>query len=190
MSDTGVKSVYSYSDLDNAWNNEANIMADDATFADSTPVRNGIGRLYLSFDLSGIPSGATIDGIVLTVQSKVTDTGLALCARLIDDNLETIGVTQTATFSSADTEYSQVFGSSSYAWGSTDFTNWTGVAIYFYKTVTTLMTGYVDYATIQVYYTTASGPANVKTINGLAKASVKTICNLAIASSKTLDGIT
>lgn len=37
---------------------------------------------------------------------------------------------------------------------------------------------------------TASGPANVKSINGLAKASVKTINGLAIASVKTYNGLT
>ncbi len=36
---------------------------------------------------------------------------------------------------------------------------------------------------------TASGPANVKTVNGLAKASIKTINGLAIASIKTLNGL-
>lgn len=35
----------------------------------------------------------------------------------------------------------------------------------------------------------ASGPANVKTINGLAKASVKTLNGLAIASVKTINGL-
>ena len=41
-----------------------------------------------------------------------------------------------------------------------------------------------------VTHTAASGPANLKTWNGLAKASVKTINGLAIASVKTVNGLT
>lgn len=41
-----------------------------------------------------------------------------------------------------------------------------------------------------VTYTAAAGPANLKTVNGLAKASVKTINGLAIASVKTFNGLT
>lgn len=40
-----------------------------------------------------------------------------------------------------------------------------------------------------ITYTSASGPANLKTWNGLAKASVKSINGLAIASVKTVDGL-
>ena len=39
-------------------------------------------------------------------------------------------------------------------------------------------------------YVAATGPANLKTVNGLAKASVKTLEGLAIASTKTYNGLT
>ena len=42
---------------------------------------------------------------------------------------------------------------------------------------------------LEVTYSTVSGPANMKTWNGLAKASIKTMGGLAIASVKTWDGL-
>lgn len=47
--------------------------------------------------------------------------------------------------------------------------------------------GYDSY--FKEYYQAASGPANLKTVNGLAKASIKTIDGLAIASVKTYNGL-
>jgi hypothetical protein len=49
-------------------------------------------------------------------------------------------------------------------------------------------TSYWD--TLSVDDGAASGPANLKTVNGLAKASVKTVNGLAIASVKTVNGLT
>lgn len=42
---------------------------------------------------------------------------------------------------------------------------------------------------LRVEYTTPSGPANLKTLDGIAKASVKTINGIALASLKSYDGI-
>lgn len=51
-------------------------------------------------------------------------------------------------------------------------------------------TGTTSDPKLVVTYTVVSGPANLKTFNGLAKASVKTINSLAIASIKSWNGLT
>ena len=68
-----------------------------------------------------------------------------------------------------------------------DGDTWTGGATNPFGT-TNVLSGPID---VYVTYTEggAAGPANVKTVNGLAIASVKTVNGLAIASVKTINGL-
>jgi hypothetical protein len=63
--------------------------------------------------------------------------------------------------------------------------DYTGVDWYSSRTTGTTYDPYLS-----VTYAAASGPTNVKTVNGLAIASVKTKDGLAIASIKSINGVT
>jgi hypothetical protein len=170
--------------------NPNNIKVSDNTYADS-PTEIGTSIQAGNFGFS-IPSGSTIDGIVIEFEKKATYSASNVSesvVKLVKAN-GSVGTTNKAAGGYWSLTESYVsYGSSSDLWGDT----WTaedindadfGVVMnmYAYDDV-----GKIDHVRCTVYYTAGSS-AVVKTSNGLALASVKTFNGLALASTKTKNG--
>jgi len=183
-----------------AWSNSDNAKASDGSYA----ITNGLVAAnvtnYLKATNFGfsIPSGATIDGIVVEIEKYAVSGNVKDSKLRIVNSDGSIGTTDRAdtvsNWPSSDSYIS--YGSSSDLWGETwlasdindsDF----GVALSAIGIdPDDGYTPHVDHIRITIYYTeTASGPANLKSINGLAKASIKSRNGLAIASIKSINGL-
>ena len=151
------------------WANPSNATASDDTYATCGPLDNFEGPYageYLRCTNFGfaVPAGATIDGIVVTVEGK-TSTGT------IDLNIEALkggaGTGGTALGNSITTvETAVAFGTSTSKWGTT----WTSTdinastfGVWFYPQAgASAQTISIDHVSITVYYTEgASAPAYV-----------------------------
>lgn len=182
-----------------SWNNPSNAAACDDVYSQSNSINNTNSTHYLKstgygFDL---PATATIDGIVITVSllGSVNNMFPTQSMRLVLNNVIQTGTTRTNGSSVNQAEATYTFGSSSDLWGQTltvsDIENANFGAAYFitHGGGATNRTYSVDCFQITIYYTDQSGPANLKTWNGIPKASVKTINGVAIASVKTWNGV-
>lgn len=196
MADTGFKYPQTTATYLTNWSNHEYIKADDSNYAASSFTAQGTVRpiIYGSNFGFTIPDGATIDGVevvcgLLGYQGHPAST--------IYDYYVTASSCGSKSVSSA---FSYVTITAKTYGGATD--KWDGsptvaqlnastfeitfqCAIY-NKYSGSTSTAYMDYMKVKIYYTEASGPALLKTVNGLAKASVKTLrSGLVIASGKT-----
>lgn len=147
-----------------------------------------------------IPTGATINGIIATLHAHMG--GILGGANLVNAYLRkasgsygatnvSAGISITVTDSS--NPQTVTLGSSTNLWGetltATDINNSNfGFGVQFNALSKSFVA--INWALLTVYYTeAASGPAYVKTVNGLAKASVKSVNGLLIASVKSIDGL-
>ncbi len=179
------------------WSNPGNITSSDN--AKATATVNATVTHYLKGTNYGfsIPSGATIDGIVVEIEKSANQSTRGTDSRVRIIKGGTIGSTDKssvvrwpATASEAYTTY----GSSSDLWGET----WTDSDINgstFGATIAGSSTAgkssvvlSVDHIRITVYYTAAASGV-IKTKKGLAYASTKTYKGLATASTKTDKGV-
>jgi hypothetical protein len=186
-----------------AWVNPGNAATRDDVYATHTASASVSTSEYLKATNFGfsIPSGATIDGILVEIERKAATNSAFIFIRdryvHIVKADGTFGATNrgdTVTKWSITEAYFS-YGSSSDVWGETwdagkindvDF----GVALAIQGVAGTANVASVDHIRITVYYTAAAGPALLKTVNGLAVASVKTLrSGLAIASGKTFNSL-
>ena len=183
---------------------ESNITSSDNSYAyGGSRVPRYVGHLEIKTFGFSIPTGATIDGIVIEIERKALSNTIG---GVWDNDLFIIkadgsyGSTNKAdtvnSWETADTVKS--YGSSSDKWGET----WTAEDIndadfgcYFNFLVEGRLdplynnVGYIDHVRCTVYYTEAVS-YTLKTRNGLARALIKTINGLAIASLKERNGLT
>lgn len=195
MATTGVHGASGATDRDNKWTGEANVTANDDSYATFSHARYARSELDISFGdiMSHIPVGATIDGVEIKLYAKISDNALIpnIEVNLIDDMFATIGITKHLHFSGT-TEEILTYGSSSDNWSasSSGLATFVGASVNSYSESAGSFTFSVDYVTAEITYTEAAGPATVKTVNGLAKASVKTLrSGVLIASGKTFNGL-
>jgi len=144
-----------------------------------------------------IPSGATIDGIIVEVRrsrSAQYQTKDSVASIVVNGSISSSNKADTVTNWPTTYTY-KTYGSSSDVWGealtstiinASDF----GFVLSCYnyrwgKNNSTFAN--IDHIRITVYYTEGGSSSAIKTVNGLAKASVKTVDNLAIASVKTIN---
>jgi hypothetical protein len=152
-----------------AWTSPGNITAEDTTYA-SANLTLGVPSHYLkgtNFAFS-IPSGATIDGIVVEWKrfcsvGRGTNTAADNAIRIVKGG--TIGATDKSNGSNwPATNGYQSYGSSSDLWGETwsdtDINSSTFGAALSAKATSALATASVDFCRITVYYTAATGPAS------------------------------
>ena len=173
MADTGVKYPATISTVqetgdDNDWTTPANVGADDAAYASITAASfDNLDTSYLlkATNISaGIPSGATINGILVEIERHYANGAVAdydVC--LTKDGSTRAGDDKStgAAFPAADAITS--FGGSTDLWGTT----WTEAEInattfgVLYKMQATANNadGYVDFIRVTVYYTAA--PASI-----------------------------
>lgn len=171
----------------NTWTNPSNAFADDGVYA--TELNAGADQ-YQSYGTYafGVPAGATIDGIEVVIDGKETTADVTLTVGLQD----TTGAYRTKSQNLTTSDATYTLGGAADLWSGT----WNAAEFsdsefkMYIKYNASAGTMSLDYVKIKVYYTAAaSGPAGVKTVNGVAIASVKTVNGVAIASVKTLNGV-
>src|SRR3990167_6677110 len=171
MATTGVKyptlgeSISESPWSDNTWTTQTNIYADDGATASITatsydsPDQSRVLKAT-GFDFSAIPDGATIDGVIVRVNTWYANGGVSIdLAQLLDTNKAKVGTNQYATAEALGTSDALIktAGGATDKWGNALTPAWVknanfGVGLGF------LATGadadvFVDYVTIEVYYT-------------------------------------
>ena len=147
--------------------------------------------IFSAFSSLSVPSGATVNGIEVIVNGQ----GSTAAGR------PTIKVGYSSTLSSSQpfsgdfTKSNALFdpgwGSSSNLWG----LSWTpaqaeAIVVRVGEDYGVRGVGYWDFIKVRVTYTEgASGPANLTSYNGVAKASITSINGITIANVTTLNGI-
>lgn len=187
------------------WSFPGNVVKTTSSYwATATQYSFTVATSYLLYAYGcgfAVPTGATINGIVATLKAYTggQPSGSNLSGAYIRKASGSFGTTNVSagiTISSTDGSNpdSITLGDSANLWGETwtpaDINNSNfGIGVQ----VSQLSKSFVSLNSLKitVYYTeAASGPAYVKTVNGLAKASVKSVNGLLIASVKTWDGLT
>ncbi|MEQ1646118.1 MAG: hypothetical protein ABL959_21885 [Pyrinomonadaceae bacterium] len=184
------------------WVNPGNITVSDGSYAICDLLGEEVSDYLLASNFGfSIPTGATITLIEINVYRWAVDVG----GGELDDAevyLVKTGTTKVGTADYVGT-WSLTPGSVATYNGPSGQplwnTTWTpaeinssgfGVVISVNEVGRADMQAVVNSVEARITYTPlASGPANLKTVNGLAKASVKTIDGVAIASVKTVNGL-
>ena len=156
--------------------------SNDATFTNNTSQNQ---QLIVSLDDVSL-SGATFNSFILTTRAKKSGKGSATFnARVLDSGgsaLSNDSFTATSTsyadFNSPSTSFSGGFSESDVNGLQVTITTTGGTQGFFAEVFVT-----IDYTAA------ASGPANLTSYNGIAKASITSINGIAIANVTTLNGI-
>jgi hypothetical protein len=192
---------HAQSAVGDGWWDLGNLYADDAntsyaeTFSQQSTQTPLLKVCAYGFN---IPSGATINGVLVTLAMTKYGTVSWTDYTLLSDAGAQVGHPDNHPSGTTGTV---TIGSSTDLWGQSLTPSWIndsdfGASLRFgLAGVYDGEGGYyaearINYVTISVYYTAAAGPALLKTVNGLAVASVKTLrSGLAIASGKTFNGL-
>jgi len=156
---------------DNDWVTPENIYVNDgntasvtaATFdsGDQTRVLKATG-----FDFSIIPDGSTIDGVILRVNNWYANGGVSIdLASLLDTSKARVGDNKYATphVLTTDTAHVDSAGGATDTWGNSLTAAWVknssfGVGLGYLATPVKDSDVFVDYVTLEIYYTAPSGP--------------------------------
>jgi hypothetical protein len=208
MASTAKTPTAAFSD---AWGSPTEIYSDNASYASIALNYNQFAGALIGYHFHfAIPAGATINGVTVTINAKASATSSIRMSGSLYTKSLTSGSSYIGKYTSSfvptgnaksDATYwgtsdgDITLGSSSDVWGSAELTpdyvnsDEFGFSMACINKNANLQTAYVDVVTITITYTEASGPALLKSVNGLVKASVKTVSGLAIASVKTWDGL-
>lgn len=167
--------------------NDARAVASDINDEGALLIARGFGM--------SIPSDATLNGFVVTVEGSVSDA--ATQSILLDANG---GVSYTSAKDPALTASESIatLGAADdlWDWGESplptpDQVNASDFRVLLVFTAEAPSTISIDHVTLTVHYTESggSGPANLKSICGVAKASVKKICGVDLANVKAVAGV-
>lgn len=196
MASQGPLSPGTTSNLDTgevAWTNTDNVKVSDDVY--STVVLDGISGssdvIYVRNFGFSIPTGSTIDGILIEVECKTSSGTNNFDTFIIDEGGDERG-SKAGTMTTTEQYHS--FGGATDLWGAAAGF-WTVAKInsinfgsYVQNTQLTSNTLSVDHVRITVYYTESSG-AQISTVNGVTLANTKTVNGLAIASVKKRNGL-
>jgi len=189
---------------DNAWTTPANITADDEATANVTAAtfdandQTHVLKAY-NFDFSGVPAGATIDGVIASVNAFYRSgqgAGSLDLMQLLDAARAKVGTNQCATAVPLTTTTTTVItkGSLSDLWGNSLTAAWIkdidfGIALGIKATAANADVD-IDYVTLEIYYTVPpiSGALDA-TLDGVS-ANITGIVVVVGGLDKTLDGIT
>jgi hypothetical protein len=167
---------------DNAWTSPTNIYTNNVLYAQITELTFDAPKysyvLYAKgFDFSGIPAGATIDGVIVTIDAKSgsgIDSMMVVC-QLTDTTGARVGTNKNDNWYPGTTDGTRSYGGAADTWGNSLTESWVkdadfGVGVVFQADDIDAKI-YIDYITMEVYYTASSalGKVNVggvwKTVN-------------------------
>jgi len=180
---------------DNAWADPTNIYADDGSTASVTPANFDSGDqtqvLKASgFDFSGIPAGATIDGVICRVNTWYDDGGVYIALmQLLDTARAKVGTNQYAVPAELSNDDTTILtkGGAADLWGNALNLAWVqdadfGIALGFTAKDDNADV-FVDYVTLEVYYTEAVADVDMGAASLTATAATLTVTPGAIAVS-------
>jgi hypothetical protein len=188
------------------WSNPSNIVSSNNTYAiaavyigDGVVTSNYLKAQGFSFS---IPSGSTIDGILVGIEKHHVDSSFSShvydnAVKIVkaDGSIGTTNRGDTITHWSTAESY-VTYGSSSDKWGE----SWTagnindadfGVVISATTDVSAYKSQgnpYVDHIRITVYYTEVAS-SSIKSVTGVAQASIKSVTGVAEASINKVNGV-
>ena len=152
--DTGYKSPTATGAYANTWTNPTNAYSSNDTYAIATALE---GQDYQDYDF-GIPEGATINGIEVSVESYVSSS-TSLTVSLSYDNYSHAATPKYILME--ESESSLVVGGATDTWGRdwtvSEFSN-ANFGSYFYLNYD--VTAYIDHIKIKVYYTEFSSSSS------------------------------
>jgi len=148
---------------DNDWTTPTYVYSDDGNTASVTPANfdtddhTWVLKAY-NFDFSGIPAGATIDGVICRINAWYADgTGSLNLCQLLDTGLSKVGTNHCATPVALTTDDTTIIteGGSSDTWGNSLTDTWVknsnfGVALGVIATQDNCDC-FIDYVTLEVY---------------------------------------
>ncbi len=154
---------------DNNWTSPGNVTADDTSYASITsstfdsPDQSYVLKAY-SFDFSGVPDSATIDGIIVRCRSWYANGANSIdLMQLLDASRAKGGDNKASTPQALTTSQADyTFGGATDLWGLALTPAWLkdedfGVAYGILATGANADT-YCDWITVEAYYTPAAGP--------------------------------
>ena len=185
-----------------AWTNPGNLFSDNGVAASivapqfDTGIQGGVLKAY-TFDMSTVPAGATIDGVVCTINAwcatanagslnmlMLTNTALAR----VGDNQCATAVVLTATTTTVITK-----GSSTDVWGNVLTAAWVkhanfglGLSVIANADNCDVMVDYVD---LTVYYTPGAGWANIAKVSGVAASAIAKVNGAATSTIAKVYGV-
>ena len=169
--------------------NANNTFADDGT-STSFILQSTSAITFSSFSSLSIPSGATINGITITMEVNTNSYGVSPQIRVNNGTSYSSSVAAN-TWPSGKGWSVHTFGGASDLWG-LSWTPTTAAGISFELAFSYMTSGrgmYCDYITITVTYTAAGASATVHTINTVAEANIaeiKTVAHANIAETNTV----
>jgi hypothetical protein len=150
--------------LDEAWVNPNNALTNDGTNAAVTAATYDTGdqtavlKLY-TYDMSSIPVGATIDGVIVRIHARGDSTSVRIdLCQLLDTSRAKVGTNKASTVVPMTASLATyTFGANNDLWGNSLTRAWVqdadfGVAIGCHAN-TNNSEAHVNYATIEVFYT-------------------------------------
>lgn len=166
-----------WADSGGAWIDPVNIYGAGEAYIDNNAFDAGdtshVLRGY-NFDLSGLPTGITIDGIVCRVFARATNptTSIGL-AQLLDTSNARVGTNLAATpiiITGTTTAAEHIIGASNNNWGNSLTESWVknsnfGVAIGVINGANNADV-FIDSVELDIYYTTSGSSVNAQPTNG------------------------
>ena len=169
--------------------NANNTFADDGTIT-SFILQSTSAITFSSFSSLSIPSGATINGITISIE--VTSNSFGASPKIkVNNGSSYSSLVSANTWPSSKAWGVHTFGGSSDLWG-LSWTPTTAAAISFEMDFSYMTSGrgfYADYITITVTYTAAAS-ATVHTVNTVAEANIATIKGVAHANIAEINTVT
>ena len=165
MADTGWLSPTSAAESGTEWSNETNIFSSNDVYATRTSTATGTTPTLWAygFNFSGVPTGATIDGIEISVEDKCSSNTLVQRTKVqLYDGTTAMGTNQESGTTITQTEGVTYFG------GATNLCGWTAIAdtdldstfrvgVEYTQSTTSNRIISVDHIQVKIYYTEASG---------------------------------
>jgi hypothetical protein len=181
-----------------AWTNPDNAKVSDGVYATNTNATYGVSQTLRATNFGfSIPTGATINGILVEVQqlasasNTITDYTGGTTFPVLSKAGSPIATGKANVAKWPTSEAYRSYGSSSDLWGETwtptDINN-SGFGVRVCCQNNSALTASVDHIRITVYYTEgAAGPANLKSLDTNLIANIKSINTNLIANVKSLD---
>ena len=170
--------------------NANNSFADDGTYTDFI-LQSTSTITWSGFSSLSIPSGATINGITISVEVSSNSFGVSPQIRVYNGTSYSTSVAAN-TWPSGKGVSVHTYGGASDLWG----LSWTpttaaGISFdYLFAAMTSGRGVYFDYITITVTYTAAGASATVHTVNTVAEANIATIKTVAHANIEEVNTVT
>lgn len=187
MPNTGFKSPTANGETYNEWTNPEQAYSSNDSWADAP---GSVEQDYYNFNF-GIPAGALIDGIEVSIEAKADVNGGGTIDIMLNGEAGGWTVAKQQSWPGDGTEYTRIYGGSTDVWGgpqgggdwdSDDFTDGN-----FRLRCDSFNPGsnHIDHVQVKIYYTEYL--ADNKSVNGVVKADIKSINSVLAGDIKNIN---